>query len=233
MGRQIKGLLYYYWADQRHNLMIFWSILLSILVVSVFLSDLLLSEEVGSVYFGFPFATYFYAGIFGFLSVKEKILYSLKIGATRKNIFISLGIFFFLLSLTKAVFSSMVQQITIIYMEAVNHTTFNFLHFAALLEDTFINRIVLDTAIMFLLMTISLIIGLSFNRFGLLGAGSFIGVIAIVLLLGTAQGWLIDWIVDTLSGIDMTFFYQMIVVSAILYIGTFLFIRRITTVKLK
>ena len=88
MGRQINGLLYFFITDIRYSLMIFWTILLGILGVSLTISYFLLGVEDGSLYFMFQFI-YVYCGILGFITVRESIPFALKMGATRKNLFIS------------------------------------------------------------------------------------------------------------------------------------------------
>ncbi|WP_010097193.1 hypothetical protein [Ornithinibacillus scapharcae] len=93
MNKQMNGLLYYLVTDIRHSMKIFWAILLSILVVSVTFAYFLLGFEDGKMAFGFPFATYFFCIITGFVTVKESIPFAIKMGATRKNIYIAIAIF--------------------------------------------------------------------------------------------------------------------------------------------
>lgn len=65
MGRQIKGLLYFFITDLRYSLITFWTILLSILVISLTFAYFLLSVEDGGFYFGFPFPSIFIWGSWG------------------------------------------------------------------------------------------------------------------------------------------------------------------------
>src|SRR5690625_5064812 len=101
MGRQLKGLLYFYMADARHSFIIFWTILMSILVLSLVASYLLADGE-GFMSLSLTAPLYVYFAIYGFLSVKEFIPSAIKMGATRKNIMISLALFFFGLAIVKA-----------------------------------------------------------------------------------------------------------------------------------
>ena len=99
MSRQIKGLLYFFIANSRYSLFIFWTILMSILLVTLTISYF--AQDVDNFFMTLSLTgpIYVYCAIFGFLAVKELIPFSVKIGATRKNLFIGLGIFFLGLSI--------------------------------------------------------------------------------------------------------------------------------------
>ncbi|MFD2043404.1 hypothetical protein ACFSTA_03340 [Ornithinibacillus salinisoli] len=231
MGKQIKGLLYFFSADIRYSIMIFWTILLSVLIVSITISYFLLSVEDGVMGFGFPFAIYFYFIILGFLTVKESIPFALKMGATRKNIFLSIGIFFFVLAFVKALVANTLQTITQFLTEKVGIHTFHFLHPAQLLEDTWLNRVIIDTSIMFFLSAFMFIIGLLFYKYGLAGGGTVAAILVLTLLVGIAQGWLFEWISNVFKDISLMQFYQMLVIGIVLYGISFILIRKVTIVK--
>src|SRR5690625_1819543 len=76
MGRQIKGLLYFYFADTRHSLTVFWTILLSILVVTLTITLFLNKIEDVFLTLSLTGPMYIYCGILGFLTVKEFIPFS-------------------------------------------------------------------------------------------------------------------------------------------------------------
>ncbi|WP_249872773.1 hypothetical protein [Oceanobacillus saliphilus] len=233
MGRQVKGLLYFFITDILYSLRIFWFILLSILVLSLTISYFLLNVENGAYYFGFSFPIYIYCGILGFLTVKESIPFSLKMGAVRKNLFISIGLFFLGLAFAKAVIANSIHTLTLAFTKRAGMHTFEFIHPAQILEDTWLNRVIIDTAIMVFMLAVMFIVGLLFYKYGLLGGGSVVGLSAVVLLVGIAQGWLIDYMIELYAAIDMLFFIQMLVGAIIIYCISFLFLRKITTVKVK
>lgn len=168
MTRQIKGLLYFFATDIRYSLMIFWTILLGILIVSLVISYFMLGVENGQLYFMFQFI-YVYCGILGFITVKESIPFSLKMGATRKNLFISLGLFFLSIALMKAVIANTLHTVILYATDITNLHSFGFMHLAQLMEDTWINRVVIDTSLMFFFLTVMFLTGLLFYRYGLLG----------------------------------------------------------------
>ncbi|HLR61430.1 MAG TPA: hypothetical protein VK097_03215 [Lentibacillus sp.] len=235
MGRQIKGLLYFYVSDLRYSLMIFWTIILAILVVSLAFTYFLAGLDNEDTFFTFSLTgpIYVYCAILGFLTVKESLPFSIKMGATRKNIFVGTGIFFLVLSVVMALAATILQEIVMALMNATGTDLFSFLHPAYFLDDTWYTRILIDTSIMFFLMAVLFIIGLLFYKYGLAGGGSFLGALLIISLLGIAQGWLLDFVVDVFSGIDLGFFYQLLGVGTMIYGTSYLFLRRITTVKVR
>lgn len=233
MSKQLKGLLYFFITDIRNSLLIFWSILLSVIVISVIVAYYLLSVEDGNLSMGFPFAIYIYCAILGFITVKEVIPFSLKMGATRKKLFVAIGLFFLGIALAKSALASTLQAIISQFTNKAEIHTFEFLHLASLFQDTWLNRVIIDTTIMFFLLAIMFIIGLLFYKYGLIGGGSVVGIIAILLLTGTAKGWIVDIFAWIFADTTMTFFYQLLVLGIVIYCLSFLFLQRITTVKVK
>lgn len=233
MNKQINGLLYYLVTDISHAIKIFWSILLSVLVVCIAFSYYLIDIEDGRMGFGFPFAIYFFCIINGFVMVKNNIPFAITMGATRKNLFISFAIFFFGLSLVKAVIASTFQEIVIAINNLLGIDSFMFLHPAMLVDDNWINRVLIDTFVMFFLFAFMFLMGLLFYRFGFAGGGLVAGILAIALLLGLAKGWIYNFIMDILKQFDIVFFYQVFGVGLLVYLFSFAFIRRITIEKRK
>ncbi|QKY68253.1 hypothetical protein [Lentibacillus sp. CBA3610] len=235
MGRQMKGLLYFYGSDLRYSLMIFWTILLAILAVSLAFAYFLEGLNDGDTFFTFSLTgpMYVFCAIVGFLSVKDSVPFAIKMGATRKNLFISLGIFFLILSMALALAATMLQELVLALLNATGIDLFYFLHPAYFVDDTWYTRILIDTSVMFFFFAVMFIIGLMFYKYGLAGGGSFLGALVVVGLLGIAQGWIIDFVTDLVAGIDLEFFYQLLGIGLVIYALSYLFLRRITTVKVR
>ncbi|WP_284141561.1 MULTISPECIES: hypothetical protein [unclassified Virgibacillus] len=228
MGRQVKGLLYFFTADSMRTLAIFWGILSGTLLLNLVIAYFLVDVTDTRMLFIIPFGTYIFCAIFGFVTVKQCIPFAIKMGATRKNIYASIGIFFLLLAIFKAVLSSTMQSVLMFLIDLFQIKTFSLVHPAALLQDTWLTRIVLDASMMVLILTIMFFVGLIFYRFGLLGGGVFSGVIVIVMLLGLAKGTIFDVATQLYKNIDMTLFYQISFIAFLLYVCTWIFIRKIT-----
>jgi len=233
MGRQIKGLLYFFIADVRYSLAIFWTILMGILVVTLTVAYFLNNVENGFMTLSLTGPMYVYCAILGFITVKESIPFSIKMGATRKNFFISLGLFFLGLSLVKAVAASIIQILVDLLNAKAGIDTFMFLHLTYFTDDTWYTRIFIDTSIMFLSFSALFVIGLLFYKYGLAGGGSVVGVIVILMLIGLAQGWLIDFFIDIFQSIDMMLFGKLLVLGIVIYSFSMTLLRRITIVKAK
>lgn len=233
MGKQIKGLLYFLIMDIRYSLLIFWTIIIGVLIVSITFSYFLLSVEDGDLNFGLSVSVYIYCAIVGFLMVKDSIPFSLKMGATRKNIFISIGVFFLLLAFAKAIAANLLHSIILFFTDRAGINTFHFLHPANLIEDTWLNRVIIDGSIMFLLFSFMFILGLLFYKYGLAGGGSVTGILVVVLLFGVAKGWVFDFFADIFAEIDVSFFFQLLAAGIVLYAFTFFLLRKITILKVK
>src|SRR5690625_4780644 len=159
MARQIKGLLYFFIADVRYSLKVFWIILMGVLVVSLTVAYFLTNVENGMMSFTLTAPMYVYCAILGFLTVKESVPFSIKMGATRKNIFISLGLFFLGLSLIKAVAASIIQILVDLLNEKARIDTDMFMHLTYFTDDTWYTSIYIDTSIMFLSFSALFVIG--------------------------------------------------------------------------
>lgn len=231
MGRQLKGLLYFFITDVRRNLQIFWGILIGTLSLTFAVAYLLLSFGETKMVFVIPFALYIFCSIFGFVFVKKNIPFSIKMGATRKNIFISLGIFFLGLSIVKAVAASTLQAILAYLIKITDAHTFTLMHPAQWLEDTWLNRVIIDASVMFFLLFTLFLLGLIFYKYGMLAGGSLLGIAVVLLLLGIAQGWIVDFFIQFFQNLHIAMFFQVLLVGFVLYVITWLMIRKITIIN--
>jgi|SRR5690625_836760 len=233
MGRQLKGLLYFYYADLRHSIIVFWTILMSIVVVTLTITYFLKNVDDALMYFSVTGPMYIYCGILGFLVVKEFIPFSIKRGATRKNIFVSLVIFFLSLSFMKSIVGNTLQEVIKVFNTKMGIENFNFIHPAFFTNDTWFHRIWIDTSIMFFSFSMMFIIGLLFYRYGLVGGGSFVGVLIIIILTGIAQGWIIDFFINIFKNFDSMFYLQLFGIGVLIYAFSMLLLRRITILNVR
>ncbi|WP_047981077.1 hypothetical protein [Ornithinibacillus contaminans] len=231
MKRQVKGLLYFFATDIRHSVIVFWSILLFVLATVLTLSYFLFTSVDSKMTFGFPFPMYVYCLILGFITVKQSVPFAIKMGATRKSLFVSLGIFFFIMAVAKSIIANTLQEIVQVIMDKTNFDAFMFLHPAMLVENNWLNRVLFDSAIMFFLFMFMFVIGLIFYKYGVLGGASVAGVLAILLLIALAKGWVIDFVTDLIRNIDMGFVGQLAGLGLLLFLISYSFIRRITIEK--
>ncbi len=101
------------------------------------------------MYFAIPFGTYFNVGVVGVLLVKGSVPFGLKMGATRKNMYLMHLYFMAVYSFIMAFLGSTLQQITEWIFNIVGVTNYIYVHPAMLLTDNWVMRIVVDTFVMF------------------------------------------------------------------------------------
>ncbi len=237
MGRELQGVLYYYLTNVRHAFLIFWLVIVAIFILSIVL-DALVGGENMTIHFNLSFPIYIFAAALGFIVVKSTLPYLIKMGATRKIIYIGTVIFFIVFSSINALLANalnwLLRKLTkseigggFIYTNGEQTTTFN--HIADFLErDNFLYQIIVDLSLSFFFITVFFIIGLMFYRFGLLGGFLFVGVIAFTFIYGMADGWLAEFFIDIFSDFTIAFFYQLALVGFGVYLLSFFLLRRYT-----
>ncbi len=237
MGRELQGVLYYYLTNVRHAFLIFWLVIVAIFILSIVLDALVGGDDM-TIHFNLSFPIYIFAAALGFIVVKSTLPYLIKMGATRKIIYIGTVIFFIVFSSINALLANalnwLLRKLTkseigggFIYTNGEQTTTFN--HIADFLErDNFLYQIIVDLSLSFFFITVFFIIGLMFYRFGLLGGFLFVGVIAFTFIYGMADGWLAEFFIDIFSDFTIAFFYQLALVGFGVYLLSFFLLRRYT-----
>lgn len=237
MGRELQGVLYYYLTNVRHTFLIFWLVIVAIFILSIVLDALVGGDDM-TIHFNLSFPIYIFAAALGFIVVKSTLPYLIKMGATRKIIYIGTVIFFIVFSSINALLANalnwLLRKLTkseigggFIYTNGEQTTTFN--HIADFLErDNFLYQIIVDLSLSFFFITVFFIIGLMFYRFGLLGGFLFVGVIAFTFIYGMADGWLAEFFIDIFSDFTIAFFYQLALVGFGVYLLSFFLLRRYT-----
>ena len=236
MMQELKGSLYYLFSNLRFSLFIFWGILAGVLVISLISSFLIEDTHVS---FNMAFPIYIFSAIFGYWIVKNAIPYLIKMGATRKTIFVAVGIFGICVGLINAFISSLIDQIiSLISTSNVLNTSMSISvdgneqfinHIGQLVSnDGWLARMVIDTSISFFLFGCLFIAGLIFYKFGIVGGlASFVVGFLLFLYAGNA-GWLERFVLFIMKNFDMMFFYQLFGVGVLIYLISYLFLRRLT-----
>lgn len=237
MGRQLQGILYYLVMNVRHAFTIFW-IILSVFFLLTLVIHFMLGVEGATIHFNFSFPIYIFATAIGFFIVKNTLPYLIKMGATRKLIFLGVVIYFIGFALVNSLIANvlafLLRIITksevggiFVYTDGELSTQFN--HIADFLEkDNFLYQVIVDTSLLFFFIVAFFIIGLLFYRYGLLGGFTFVGIIIFTIIFGIANGWLVDFFIDIFSDFSIVFFYQLSLVGFGIYLLSFLLLRRFT-----
>jgi|GEM_PF-1037070 len=238
MANQLKGTLFYLYTNVRFTLIIFWIIISTILALSL-ITSYFMSE--GTISFQLSFSVYVFCTIIGTWTVKNAIPYSIKLGSTRKNLYVSLGIYFLGFALFNSIIANTINKFFEVVFEvkrvgglvviASNSSTesFTFFHVAQFLgSNSWFTYVLVDAIICFFLLTSAFIIGLVFFRYGLIGGFVFLGIAMFTIIIGIAKGWLIEMIIHIFQDFSIVFFYQLFGVGLIIYLISFIMLRRIT-----
>lgn len=236
MQRQLKGSLYYMFANSRFSLLVFWSILAAILLFTVIIS-LVFDDSIVTMHLSAP--TYVFAAVMGYWIVHNTLPYIIKLGGTRASIYIAVAMYGFVLVLFNAIIANVFNQLVMLgngeqFVHGLvtitsEDSTVSFNHIGDFLDNnTWITRLIIDTSISFFFFTIMFIIGLIFYRYGLIGGFSFLGIGMITFIFGLTNGWLIDFFIEVFSNFSIVFFYQLFVTGLLIYLFSYLFLRRMT-----
>jgi len=236
MSKQLRGSLYYLFANLRHSLIIFWIILASLLLVTI-VSAILIPDSVISFSLWGPI--YAFAAVIGYWVVKNALPFLIKLGSTRKNLYVSVGLYAIGLSLLNAVIANTLSSIVTLFIGKERDvgsiiltddgSTMTFNHVGEFLgENTWLMRVFIDTSISFFLLAAMFIIGLIFYRFGIVGGFSFLGALVLLFILGLSKGWLLDFFISIFNNFSFAFFYQLLLTGIVIYLLSFLLLRRIT-----
>lgn len=159
-------------------------------------------------------------------------------GATRKQLYGGVIIFFVGLAVVNALIANILEMMFkfIVNAEVQGGLTISdgiaahtFTHIADFLNNnSLLYKVFIDSSISFFLFVLYFFIGLLFYRYGLLGGFSFIGTVILVLIFGLTQGYLIDYLVDLFMNFSIVFFYQLTLVTLGIYLLSYLLLRRFT-----
>lgn len=237
MIQDIKGSLYYLFINVRYPFIVFWSILLSIFVLSLLFSTI---GEGDHVLFQASFTIYIFCLVLGMLTVKNTIPYLLKMSVTRKIIYVSIGVYFLMIALVQALLANGLTKIIDLLGKTVvsgdfiiangeQEFNFRFTHLSQFLQnDTFVTQVTIDAIIAFAALCMMFFIGLIFYRFGLIGGFTFLGAMFLLYIVSIAQGSFIDLVKYIFDHYSLTLYYQLLGISIVIYLLSFAMIRRLT-----
>lgn len=237
MIQDIKGSLYYLFANVRYPFFVFWSILLSIFVVSLLLSTI---GKGTYVLFHASIPIYIFCLVLGMWTVKNAIPYLLKMSMTRKLIYISIGIYFLIIAVVQALLANALTKVIdlmgrtavsgdVTFFNGDKEFAFQFTHLSQFLQnDTFITQVTIDAIVSFTALSVMFFVGLIFYRFGLIGGFTSIGILFLLYILSIAQGSFIDLIKYIFEHYSMVLYFQLFGISVVIYLLSFTMLRRLT-----
>lgn len=228
MSRQIKGLLYFFTVHIRRPFFIFWGLVLGFLVLNFIIASLFITGTNGEMVMSLSFAVYIYSAFFSFHLVKQAIPFVLKMGATRKNLFFGLSMFLIGLAVLQAIIANVIQSLCNLIVEQFSIDGVGFMSFAKLLDNRWITGFTIDATIIFFIMSVMIMLGLLFYKYGLTGGGGIIALVLIIVIFGFAEGFLKDFVMNIFQSFNLVFFFELAGIGVLLYLLSWIFIRRIT-----
>src|SRR5690625_745016 len=232
MRSQIKGLVYFFFANMRHSMIIFWSILLATALLSLVASYLLRDTD-GVMMVTLTAPIYVYFSIYGYIVVKNWLPFMIKLGATRKNIFLSFALYFTVLTALFSVMALLIQVILTPVARKLNLEIFSFVHLAQFLDNAWYERLFIDIILSIFLFVTSFFIGIVNYRYGLLISSSLAGLLFLFVMLAMFYGWLGKFFVYIYKHFDVFLFVILGLVAIIIYGITWLFLRKATIIKVR
>lgn len=236
MVTELKGALYYLFANLRYSLIVFWAVLAGVLLISIIATSLFEDSQAS---FNLPFPMYVFAAIFGFWMVKNTIPYLIKMAGTRKTIFLAIGIFGVSLSLLNAILANVISKVImsidqkgllnsgLSVTENGNEQFFN--HIGQFIGyDSLISRIFIDTSISFLLFSCLFIGGLIFYKYGIIGSTIVSAILILIIIYAGNAGLLGKFFNYLIENFSFAFFYQLFGLGVIVYLLSFFLLRRLT-----
>jgi len=228
MSRDIRALLYYFMADFRFSLTVFWSILLSSIVL-LFIIALSFGETMVGV--SSSIAIYIFCAISGFLMTKETFPFCIKLGSTRNSYVLSVFIFNVFIAVFMATIH-LVVSLSIRLLAKVGGVD-NFNYFFTLdgttLANTWYNQLMVDSLICFVLLSVGFLLSSIFYRLGMVGGLGSIAILAFAVILPQTRDALIDFFVNANQvGIDLRIM-PMLLLSLIAILPTWGLLRNAST----
>ncbi|MGP1910318.1 hypothetical protein ACTSEZ_19335 [Metabacillus sp. JX24] len=223
MIRQCRGILLFEVLDIRNSLVIFWSIL----VASMALSFGIQFSTGGNLTVSSGMAVYIFSSIAGFLTVKETYPTSIKMGATRRNYYVTTSLFLLMLALFMAA-SHTVMIIVLEALEGFGPGEFKLYYLSMVLESDlpYLTNFYVDTAVCFFLQAMFFILGSIFYRFGLLGGYAAIGLAAVLLFIPSVRDEFIAAVFKLLGEQALAYYGGLMGIGALLLVlGWFVLIK--------
>ncbi|MFV8827849.1 hypothetical protein [Alkalihalobacterium sp. APHAB7] len=228
MFKDLKGHLLYFFYDHRYSVSIFWAILL--LSTGIFFTISALNPAT-TVVFSMSLAIYFYCAINGFLMTKDTFPFLIKLGSTRNQYIMSAVIFNLILAVFMSVIAVFVNQLVMVANNLTNVD--NFTYFVVLegttIAATWYNELWVNVIFCFLLLQLGFMMSSIFYRLGLVGGYSGLLFLALLLILPSTRGVLIDLFVGTYNaGLDINY-VSIILLSLVVILPNWLLLREAST----
>ncbi len=237
MIQDIKGVFHFLMVNIRHPFIIFWMIVIAFYIISLTLTFILGAE---GVLFQASFPIYIFCAVVGLWLVKNTVPYLIKLGVTRKLIFLSYGLFFILLAIVQSVLANFLMRFTtltgktaigghVFFESGSTDASFAFYHLSQFLpKDIFLTQVIVDVIVCFAGLSLTFLIGLIFYRYGLVGGFSFLATLFLLFIGSIAKGYFVDLVKYIVNNYTLTIYFALFGCSVVIYAISYFFLRRLT-----
>lgn len=184
----LKGSFYVFFQSYKKENIIFWCILFSIVFLTIFL-DLFFGNYVSfPVIISIP--VYIFYSIMASKILNRTMPYFLKLGLSRIQYVLHLGLFFLAWSIAGAFIIASTQIITFL-SKLLDVKEIFFLHPILLIDTThpFMLTLALDVVLLLFCLISGLLLNVVFYRLGTIGGFSFIGILALIPIMIVIFEW--------------------------------------------
>src|SRR5699024_789638 len=149
--------------------------------------------------------------------IKNWLPFVIKVGATRKNIFVSFALYFTSLAIISSLIALVIQEVLTPLATWLDLDIFSFMHLANFLNGAWYERLFIDIILCLFLFAISFLLGIINYRYGLVVSLSFIALLFIIVTLGLFSGWMGDFFIYLYNNFDLLLFAKMGILTMIIY----------------
>ncbi|MEQ6355029.1 hypothetical protein ABNX05_10415 [Lysinibacillus sp. M3] len=208
----VKGSLYVLFQSYKKQIITFWCILFSIVLLSFFL-DTFFDLYIYNFYIMISIPVYIFSSIMAAKLLNKTLSYFLRLGLSRLQFMFNVGLFFICWSLVGAFIIGCTQKIL------TNVSNIFIIHPILLFNNSpsFLQTMALDTVLLLFFLTSGLLLNIVFYRLGTLGGYSFIGLLVLIPIVTIIFRWYTP-LFDLLSNISsFALLSGLLVFSILLY----------------
>ncbi|WP_341302027.1 hypothetical protein MHB44_06415 [Lysinibacillus sp. FSL H8-0500] len=185
----VKGSFYVLFQSYKKHNIIFWSILFSIILLSFFL-DAFFGQYVSfAMTISIPVYIFYSSMAAKFLT--KTLPYFLKLGLSRQQYMLNIGLFFISWSLMGAFVIACVHQIVVYVSSLYSIKDIIIIHPTLFFDvsPSFLQMMALDTVLLLFCLSSGLLLNVVFYRLGIVGGYSFLGLLALIPIVMIIFDW--------------------------------------------
>ncbi|WP_155590357.1 hypothetical protein [Lysinibacillus cavernae] len=185
----IKGSFYILFQSYKKQNIIFWSILFSIVLLSFFLDTFFGQYISFAITISIP--VYIFYSLMAAKLLNRTLPYFLKLGVSRQQYLLNVGLFFISASLVGALIIASAHKIIVYISNLLNVKDIIIIHPILFFNNahSFLQTVAMDTVLLLFCLSSGLLLNVVFYRLGILGGYSFIGLLVLIPIIMVIFQW--------------------------------------------